>query len=205
MSARWSTSSPRNCSGAMYSSVPTMEPAIVRPAVWGFWGSSTPGFPGARRDVADRAIPKSMMRAWSVPVSTMMLAGLRSRWTTPAWCAARSPDTTPRATVSTCSTGRPPSFFFRIEESSTPSTYGIVMYLMPSISPMSWMRTTFGWVTCRASRSSRLNRFSRSRAASGSLAISGRTILSATPTPSSSSQARYTAPIPPSPRSRMMW
>ncbi len=40
---------------------------------------------------------------------------------------------------------------------------------------------------------------------SGSVAISGRTILTATPTPSSSSQARYTAPIPPSPRSLMMW
>ena len=43
--------------------------------------------------------------------------------------------------------------------------YGIVKYLMPSISPRSWMRTTFLWVTWRASSSSRLNRLSRSRAA----------------------------------------
>ena len=40
--------------------------------------------------------------------------------------------------------------------------YGIVMYLMPSISPRSWMRTTFLWVTWRASRSSRLKRRSSS-------------------------------------------
>ena len=39
--------------------------------------------------VADRAIPKSMMMAWS-PTS-MMLAGLRSRCTMPASCAATSP------------------------------------------------------------------------------------------------------------------
>ena len=46
--------------------------------------------------------------------------------------------------------------------------YGIVMYLMPSISPRSWMRTTFLCVTCRASSSSRLKRLSSSAAASGS-------------------------------------
>ena len=67
--------------------------------------------------------------------------------------------------------------------------YGIVRYLMPSISPRSWMRTTFLWVTWRASSSSRLNRFSRSRAIAGSAVISGRMILSATATPSASSHA----------------
>ena len=45
---------------------------------------------------------------------------------------------------------------------SSPWMYGIVMYLMPLISPRSWMRTTFLWVTCRASSSSFLNRFSSS-------------------------------------------
>ena len=49
----------------------------------------------------------------------------------------------------------------------SPSTYGIVMYLMPSISPRSWMRTTFLCVTCRASSSSRLKRRSISAAAVG--------------------------------------
>ena len=41
-------------------------------------------------------------------------------------------------------------------------------------------------------------------AAPGSAAISGRTTLSATATPSSASHAWYTAPIPPRPSSRMM-
>ena len=64
-----------------------------------------------------------------------------------------------------------------------PSTYSIVMYLMPLISPRSWMRTTLRWVTWRASSSSRLNRRSMSRAASGSPPISGRMTFSATETP----------------------
>ena len=120
MSARWSTASPRNCSGAMYSSVPTMAPAIVRPAARASWDSFTPGFPAGSAEEADRAIPKSMIMAWPVPVSTMMLAGLRSRCTTPALCAATSPDTTPRATVTTCSIGSPRSFFFRIDDELGP-------------------------------------------------------------------------------------
>ena len=49
-----------------------------------------------------------------------------------------------------------------------PATYGIVMYLMPSISPRSWMRTTFLWVTWRASSSSRLKRRSSRCAVAGS-------------------------------------
>ncbi len=79
MSARWSTASPRNCSGAMYSSVPTMAPAIVRPEARASWESFAPGFSAGSPAAEDRAIPKSMIMAWSVPCSTMMLAGLRSR------------------------------------------------------------------------------------------------------------------------------
>ena len=112
-------------------------------------------------------MPKSMIRASSC-ASTMMLAGFKSRWTTPASCAARSPDTTPR-TRSVQRSGMPsdaPSVS-RIVARSRPSTYDIVMYLMPSISPRSWMRTTLLWVTSRASSSSRLKRRSTSRAVYG--------------------------------------
>ena len=59
------------------------------------------------------------------------------------------------------STGSRPSRF-RIVARSEPWMYGIVMYLMPSISPRSWMRTTFLCVTWRASSSSRLKRRSSS-------------------------------------------
>jgi hypothetical protein len=66
---------------------------------------------------------------------------------------------------------------------------GIVMYLMPSISPMSWMRTTLRCVTWRASSSSCLKRRSMSRAATGSFVTSGRTTFTATITLSSVSHA----------------
>ena len=65
----------------------------------------------------------------------------------------------------------------------------MVMYLMPSTSPMSCTRTMFLCVTLRASSSSCLNRRSSMRAVDGSAATSGRTVLSATATPSSASQA----------------
>ena len=64
--------------------------------------------------------------------------------------------------------------------------YGIVMYLMPSISPRSWMRTTLLWVTWRASSSSFLKRFSIS---GETLRWAVRITFSATATPSSASQA----------------
>ena len=62
---------------------------------------------------------------------------------------------------------------------------------MPSISPMSWMRTTCLCVIWRASRSSRLKRCSTSAATLGSALTSGLMTLSATATPSSSSHAWY--------------
>ena len=188
MSARWSVSWPRACSGAMYWMVPTIAPDIVcsaaRPA-----GSRPMDFPApaSAGPPEERAIPKSMISG-SSSASIMMLAGFRSRCTTPASFAACNPATTPRAMRSTRPTGSFPSFARTVERSS-PSTYGIVMYLMPLISPRSWMRTTFLWVTCLASSSSLLKRRSKSRAAAGSAATSGRTTFRATATPSSASQA----------------
>ena len=122
----------------------------------------------------------------SAPI--MMLAGFRSRWTTPTLWASTRPETTAREMRSTFGTGSRPSRL-NIVERSAPSTYGIVMYLIPSISPRSWMRTTFLWVTWRASSSSRLNRRSTSAAALASAITSGRMTLMATDTPSSASHA----------------
>ena len=61
MSERWSSVSPRACSGDMYSMVPTMAPVWVMP--------DSP---------SERASPKSMttMRPF---LSRMMFCGLRSR------------------------------------------------------------------------------------------------------------------------------
>ena len=53
---------------------------------------------------------------------------------------------------------RQPLCSLRMVARSEPSTYGIVMYLMPLMSPRSWIRTTLGCVTCLASSSSRLKR-----------------------------------------------
>ena len=80
-------------------------------------------------------MPKSMISA-SPSAPSMMLAGLRSRWTTPASCAATSPDTTERATRITVATWSFPSLLSSVAR-SMPSTNDIVMYLMPSISPRS--------------------------------------------------------------------
>ncbi len=60
-------------SGAVYSGEPTKEPvsvSVVAPATW--------------------AMPKSVRTTRPVPDSTRTLAGLMSRCSTPAWCAARS-------------------------------------------------------------------------------------------------------------------
>ena len=74
------------------------------------------------------------------------------------------PATTARAIRSARTGGSRPSCLSTVARSA-PSTYDIVMYLMPPISPRSWMRTTFLCVTWRASSSSRLKRRSISAAA----------------------------------------
>ena len=91
------------------------------------------GTTGGETDDA-RAIPKSMMTALSP--SIMMLAGLRSRCTTPASCAASSPAATCRMILRASGTASLPLRFSTVARSS-PSRYDIVMYLMPRISPRS--------------------------------------------------------------------
>ena len=117
----------------MYSTVPTTAPAIV---VENFAADlakclGNPSTTVAAADGApdERAIPKSMIIA-SSSAPIMMLAGLRSRWTTLAVCAATSPETMPRAMRRIFGMGRRPSLLETVARSA-PSTYGIVMYLMP--------------------------------------------------------------------------
>ncbi len=83
----------------------------------------------------DRAMPKSMISTLSSSL-IMMLAGFRSRWTTPALCASTRPATTDRAMCSTRG-DRQFAVCFNTVARSAPSTYGIVMYLMPLMSPRS--------------------------------------------------------------------
>ena len=85
---------------------------------------------------ADAEMPKSMISACSSSSAPpiMMLAGFRSRWTTPASCAASRPPAICRASRSARAIGSLPSRRSTVARSS-PWMYGIVMYLMPSISP----------------------------------------------------------------------
>ena len=72
-SARWSSASPRACSGAMYGGVPVTTPVCVTLA----------------SSIA-RASEKSVSLTRSTPFSSRMLAGLTSRWISPwAWAAAK--------------------------------------------------------------------------------------------------------------------
>ena len=65
------------CSGAMYSSVPTIVPTSVKSV------RSVKGWPVAL------ATPKSMTLGTGLPSyrATRTLVGLRSRWMMPFWCA----------------------------------------------------------------------------------------------------------------------
>ena len=83
-SVRRSTGRPRACSGDMYAAVPRMTP--IRVAAVARVGDAS-GSPDAGPASSALARPKSS--TLTVPSSrTLMLAGLRSRWITPASCAA---------------------------------------------------------------------------------------------------------------------
>ena len=69
MSERWSARLPITCSGDMYFGEPSSIPVCVR-----------------SREPRMRAMPKSVIFTGPL-ASTMMLAGLTSRCTTPRWCA----------------------------------------------------------------------------------------------------------------------
>ena len=86
----------------------------------------------------------------------MMLAGLRSRCSTPRSCAAANPAQSCRAISSALSSGSRP-MRRSSDARSSPSTYSIVRNGSPSASPMSYTRHTFGCDTCRAMRTSLWN------------------------------------------------
>ena len=93
-SERASSGLPSTCSGDMYATVPSVEPGLVScssPA--SVLASSSPmtvgAFPATESFSSILARPKSRIFAWPRAV-TKMLAGLMSRWTMPAVCAASS-------------------------------------------------------------------------------------------------------------------
>ena len=95
-SVRWSSSSPRACSGDMYATVPSATPVLVKrsvsPPMVGPAETPTPST--ARRGLGTSlANPKSNTLACPRAV-TKMFAGLRSRWIIPnSWAASRPSDT----------------------------------------------------------------------------------------------------------------
>ena len=83
MSARLSTGLPRACSGDMYAAVPMITPICVAAPV------SVGDCDGSPSGVVSSALANPKSRTLTVPSSrTLMFAGFRSRWITPASWAA---------------------------------------------------------------------------------------------------------------------
>ena len=190
MSVATLTSAPLNCSGAMYSGVPT-GPCVAE--------APLDGSPAA----VVRARPKSMIttRGALAPGTIITLAGLRSRCTTPSACAAESPSSSSRNTRSAWSAGRPASLSSRAA-SVCPASSSMVRNTRGAAwlrsSSSSWTRQTLRCATRRASWISRLN---RARAWSPVMKLAAMA-LTATSTPSCRSRAAHTSPMPPRPASR---
>ena len=99
--------------------------------------------------VSMAARPKSVMRTWPAP-SIMMLAGLRSRCSTPRSCGGDNGAELVRE-LRACSGSRP---MRRSSGQVLANHLPIVMNGRPSVSPMSYIRQTFLWEICRARRTS---------------------------------------------------
>ena len=81
---------------------------------------------------AARAIPKSITFTWPVRVS-ITLAGLMSRWTIPALCAAsRAAQMSAVISSARCGSSRPSSC--STSRSVRPSTCSMTMYGTPAVS-----------------------------------------------------------------------
>ena len=135
---------------------------------------------------------------------TLMLAGFRSRWTTPASCAASRASAICRATSSASSIGRAPCAIrsARVGPSTSSSTSALTTWpeLVPSSvegsdSSSPWMPAMLGWFSEARTFASLSNRASRS----GSVTNASGSTLIATSRSRPVSLARYTSPIPPSP------
>ena len=123
-----------------------------------------------------------------------MFAGLTSRCTSPARCAASSAEATGEMN-STARPGASAPSRSSTRRRSPPATNRIAMNSTPSASPASYIGMMCGSSTFAAARDSAMNR----RRNSWSSAISGTRIFSATSRPSRSSRARNTTAIPPAP------
>ncbi len=145
------------------------------------------------------AIPKSDRYTWPGRpgcASTRMFAGLTSRCTSPAACAASSAEAT--ATMSSAArAGAGAPSRASIPRRSPPRTKRIAMNSAPAASPASYTGMMCGSSTFAAARDSARNR----RRNAGSAARAGPRIFSATSRSSRTSRARNTTAIPPVPAS----
>ena len=157
----------------MNSRVPAGKPERVRPPSW------------------SRARPKSETRARmpSEVSSTSTLPGLMSRCSRPWRWAAWSPSATWRSSSTLAARGSSGCSAERLRPSTSCST----MQGRPSRVPTPWTFTTWGWSTraCRRASSSRR---------SASPGSAPRRNFTATERSRPWSQARWTWPMPPSPR-----
>ena len=179
----------------MYAGVPSTVPVAVRSTA-----ASSSGSPSASASVAadaSRTSPKSLTST-RPSVRTSTLAGLKSRCTRPARCAATSPSpaATNRVRTSRQGWGRA-SLRPRIQSRrSPPSTNSMAMKTWSPRTPTSCTVTTFG---CSIRARLLASRMSRSRYTAARWPDSGVSSLTATHRSSCGSNARKTMPIAPAP------
>jgi hypothetical protein len=154
-SERASTPSPRYCSGDMKAGVPMTSPSCVSGEDSDGASGDAPGRESSPTASRPRARPKSVTQTRpSLPTST--LAGLKSRCTSPAACAASSPRPAARYLSSTSRQER--GFSCIQSRRVPPSSSSIVTNTWPSQVPTSKTGMTLGWemraMAC-ASRNSR--------------------------------------------------
>lgn len=143
------------------------------------------------------AIPKSV-RTTRPSFDSSTFAGFTSRCSTPASCAARSADST---SAPMCATrwGLSGPSASSSSASEMPRTSSITIQGRPSCVATSYTVTTLRLATRAAAHASRSSR-AYIRSTSGPASPCGaRTSLTATSRCSSSSRARHTVPMPPSP------
>ncbi len=138
-----------------------------------------------------REMPKSITCGPSSASST--LAGLRSRWITPAACTARSASASPAASRQTAASGSGPCSA-TMTDSGGPGTYAVASQGEASVTLESTTGAVYMPPTERAAVTSWLNR----RRNSGSAANCEWMTLMATARPAGE-KPRYTCPMPPAP------
>ncbi len=167
-------------SGARNSGEPITSPVIVRAEL-----------------PSTMAIPKSVSTT-RPSLASSTLAGFTSRCSTPASCAARSADSTSAPMCAARCGGNGPSAS-RSSASEMPRTSSITIHGRPSCVATSYTVTTLWFATRAAAHASRSRRaYIRSTSLAGR-PCGARTSFTATSRFSTSSRARQTVPMPPSP------